>query len=62
VQVDPIKPTLKAPETNLFTLTLNFDVPLSSFAFTFDLRRHIKAGDTVAGVDKPAVSRCRWNR
>jgi hypothetical protein len=38
VQVDPIKPTLKAPETNL--LTLEYDGPLSNFAFKTNLRRY----------------------
>jgi hypothetical protein len=38
VQVEPIKPTLKAPGTNL--VTLNHDEPLSTFAFDFNLRRY----------------------
>ena len=38
VQVDAIKPTLKAPGTNL--LTLNYDERLSNFAFKFNLRRY----------------------
>jgi hypothetical protein len=38
VQVDPIKPTLKAPGTKRFKLT--HDKLLSSFAFNFDLRRY----------------------
>jgi len=38
VQVDPIKPKLKTPGTNL--LTLNCDEPLSTFAFKFNLRRY----------------------
>jgi len=37
VQVDPIKPMLKAPETKL--LKLKYDTPLSKFAFKFNLRR-----------------------
>jgi hypothetical protein len=37
VQVDPIKPTLKAPATK--RLKLKYDKPLSSFAFNFNLRR-----------------------
>jgi hypothetical protein len=37
VQVDPIKPTLKAPETK--RLKLKYDEPLSNFAFNFNLRR-----------------------
>ena len=40
VQVDPIKPTLKAPGTNL--LTLKCDEPPSTFAFKSNLRRYIK--------------------
>ena len=38
VQVDPIKPTLKAPGTNL--LTLIYVESLSIFAFKFNLRRY----------------------
>ena len=38
VQIDPIKPTLKAPGTK--RLKLNYDEPLSNFAFKFNLRRH----------------------
>ena len=38
VQVDPIKPTLKAPETK--RLKLNYDGPLSNCAFNFNLRRY----------------------
>jgi len=38
VQVDPIKPKLKAPGTNL--LKLIHDVPLSTFGFNFNLRRY----------------------
>jgi hypothetical protein len=37
VQVDPIKPTFKAPGTK--RLNLNYDKLLSSFAFKFNLRR-----------------------
>jgi len=40
VQVDPIKPTLKAPGIKL--LKLNCDKQLSSFAFKFNLRRYNK--------------------
>jgi hypothetical protein len=39
VEVDPIKPTLKAPGTKC--LKLNYDGLLSSFAFKFNLRRYI---------------------
>ena len=40
MQVDPIKPTLKSPETKY--LKLNCDEPLSSFGFNFNLRRYIE--------------------
>ena len=39
MQIDPIKPTLKAPGTKL--LKLKCDKPLSNFAFEFNLRRYI---------------------
>jgi hypothetical protein len=39
VQVDPIKPVLKAPGTK--RLKLKYDVLLSSFAFNFNLRRYV---------------------
>ena len=38
VQVDPIKPTLKAPGIKL--LKLEYDNPLSKFAFKINLRRY----------------------
>jgi hypothetical protein len=38
VQVDPMKPMLKAPESKL--LKLKYDKLLSSFAFKFKLRRY----------------------
>jgi hypothetical protein len=41
VQVDPIKPTLKAPGIKLLKLT--YDKPLSNFAFKFKLRRYTLA-------------------
>ena len=37
MQVDPIRPTLKAPETKPL---LNFDESLSIFGFDFSLRRY----------------------
>jgi len=46
VQVDPVKPTLKAPGTNL--LTLKCDEPLSSFAFKFNLRRYTMADHVIS--------------
>ena len=42
VQLDPIKPTLKAP--GFKRLKLRSGKPLSSFAFKVNLRRYIKAG------------------
>jgi hypothetical protein len=41
VQVDPIKPTLKAPGIKLSKL--KYDKPLSNFAFRFNLRRYFEA-------------------
>jgi hypothetical protein len=38
VQVEPIKPTLKAPGSK--RLKLKYDKPHSSFAFKFNLRRY----------------------
>ena len=38
VQIDPIKPTLRAPAIKLLKLT--YDEVLSSFAFSFNLRRY----------------------
>jgi hypothetical protein len=46
VQVDPIKPTLKAHGTK--RLKLKGDQLLSSFAFKFNLRRCITATGTTA--------------
>jgi hypothetical protein len=40
VQVDPIKPTLKAPGIKL--LKLKYDKPLSNVAFKFTLRLYIE--------------------
>ena len=41
MQVDPIKPTLKAPGTE--RLRLKYGEPLSNFAFKFNLRRYTKS-------------------
>jgi len=41
VQVDPVKPTLKAPGTK--RLKLKYDEPPSNFAFKFNLHRYITA-------------------
>ena len=55
MQVDPVKPTLKAAENKL--LKLKYDAPLSNFALKFNLRRYITADDTSPyGVD-PAFKR-----
>ena len=43
VQLDPIKPMLKAPGTN--RLKLKHDQPLSSFAFNFNLRLYTQEMD-----------------
>ena len=40
MQVDPIKPALKAPETK--RLKLKCEEPLLNFAFNFNLRRYIE--------------------
>ena len=44
MQVDPIKPTLKAPGTQ--RLKLIYNNLLSSFAFNFNLRRYNEADPT----------------
>ena len=46
MQVDPIKPTLKAPGTQ--RLNLKYDELLSSFAFNFNLRRYTEGADAAA--------------
>ena len=44
MQIDPFKPTLKAP--GIRRLNLKYDDLLSSFAFNFNLRRYNEdAGD-----------------
>ena len=58
VQVDPIKPTLKALGTHL--LTLKCDEALSTFAFNFNLRRYSLPTLTVrALIAVSLVGRCR---
>ena len=54
MQVDPIKPTLKAPGTQL--LELQYDELLSCFAFNLNLRRYIKDPITHMQVEDPAIS------
>ena len=48
LQVDPIKPTLKAPGTT--RLKLNCDGPLSKFAFHINLRRYTLAAALVGAL------------
>jgi hypothetical protein len=54
VQVDPIKPTLKAPGTQ--RLKLQHDEVLSSFAFHFSLRRYTTARASEQGCTAPISS------
>ena len=60
VQVDPIKPTLKAPGIKL--LNLNYDRPLSNFAFKFNLRRYswVRARRWAGGHAWPSPSAPSW--
>ena len=48
MQVDPVKPTLKAPGTK--RLTLIYDGPVSISAFTFNLRCYINVAPNTAFV------------
>jgi len=64
VQVDPIKPTLKAPVT--MRLKLKYVTSLSSFAFKFNLRRYNTADLAeaaavlvVGGAVNSTAGRCR---
>ena len=68
VQVDPIKPTLKAPGTK--RLKLEWDTLLSTSAFKFSLRRYTPNGEADSGTHAyllitfgvfgvPVVGRCR---
>jgi hypothetical protein len=52
VQVDPIKPSLKAP--GIKRLKLKYDKPLSNFAFKFNLRRYTMVGRAVE-ADEPLM-------
>ena len=55
VQVDPLKPTLKVPGTK--RLTLEFDEPVSSFAFRFNLRRYAMGWAAAAGFPRQGGNR-----
>jgi len=65
VQVDPIEPTLTAPGT--VRLELEYDAPVSSFAFNFSLRRYtqeavmprIISGSTLVGRCRLTLSNPR---
>ena len=60
MQVDPIKPTLKAPGTK--PLKLKYGKLVSNFAFNFNLRRYIKALTQHPAFDiknPNKVGRCR---
>ena len=55
VQVDPIKPTLKAP--GIKRLKLKHDKPLSNVAFKFNLHRYTSASRTGGST---GTNPCRW--
>jgi len=54
VQVDPIKPTLKAPGSKL--LKPEHDKLLSNFVFNFNLRRYTGVGKLGGGAGASQVS------
>jgi len=54
VQVDPIKPVLKAPCSK--RLKPKHDGPLSLFAFKFNLRRSTKGGSSAAAAAAAAAA------
>jgi hypothetical protein len=54
VQVDPIKPTSKAPLSE--RLKLEHEKLLSSFAFNFNLRRYTVAVGNAAAADKAPMT------
>jgi hypothetical protein len=57
VQVDPIKPKLKPPGTK--RLKLQYDEPLSKYAFKFNLRRYTMDGANVEIAEEIGeVGRC----
>ena len=54
MQIDPIKPSLKAPGTNLLTIKCN--KPLSTFAFKLNLRRYTKDNNTTNSAAVEAMA------
>jgi hypothetical protein len=54
VQVDPIKPTLKASGAK--RLKLKYDEPLSNVAFEFNLRRYSKVENSGHYIDPSATT------
>ena len=54
MQIDPIKPMLKAPGTK--RLKLKYDEPLSNAAFNVNLRRYIEAPARGIAVDESQLS------
>jgi hypothetical protein len=57
VQVDPIKPTLKAPGTK--RLKLLYDKLLSTSAFNFNFRCYIKGYECFLSPEHPTLLRTR---
>jgi len=57
VQVDPIKPTLKAPGTK--RLKVQYDEPLLTFAINFSLRRY-NVEDDVSHIVGEAGGKARY--
>jgi hypothetical protein len=57
VQVDPIKPTLKAPGTK--RLKVRYEEPLSKFALKFNLRLYIVAA---SGTARGTACQCVLSR
>ena len=60
VQVDPVKPKLKAAGTKRLKLTC--DAPLSDFAFKYKLRRYTASGVTRRGRTGGVCVRCGVGR
>jgi len=58
VQVDPIEPTLIAPETN--RLKLQYDGLLSNFAFKFNLRSYTRARASTTPCRYTTSSNTTW--